>query len=171
MSDYVTTLRKRLSSHSLQSDGITPPPIIIFLAWHYTDVIMGTLVSQITCLTIVYSTVYSGADQRMYQGSTSLAFVPVNSPHKWPVTRKMFPFDDVIMILSYISTQVLNRFPINTHGDASHVILIWPVHSSILRLDVYILKQLNRFANGFALHGLRILLCQTFKKSIHGFTL
>ena len=22
---------------------------------------------------------------------------PVNSPHKWPVTRKMFPFDDVIM--------------------------------------------------------------------------
>ena len=23
---------------------------------------------------------------------------PVNSPHKWPVTRKMFPFDDVIMI-------------------------------------------------------------------------
>ena len=29
----------------------------------------------------------------------SLAFVrgPVNSPHKWPVTRKMFPFDDIIM--------------------------------------------------------------------------
>ena len=24
---------------------------------------------------------------------------PVNSPHKWPVTRKMFPFDDVIMVL------------------------------------------------------------------------
>ena len=23
---------------------------------------------------------------------------PVNSPHKWPVTRKMVPFDDVIMI-------------------------------------------------------------------------
>ena len=22
---------------------------------------------------------------------------PVNSPHKWPVTRKMFPFDDVIV--------------------------------------------------------------------------
>ena len=51
----------------------------------------------------VYSTVYSGADQRIYQSSTSLAFVrgihrsPVNSPHKWPVTRKMFPFADVIM--------------------------------------------------------------------------
>ena len=71
---------------------------------HYGDVIMGTIASQITSLTIVYSTDYSDADQRKYQSSASLAFVrgfhlgPVNSPHKWPVTRKMSPFDDVIMI-------------------------------------------------------------------------
>ena len=64
---------------------------------------MGAIGSQITSLTIVYSTVYSDADQRKHQSSTSLAFVwgihrwPVNSPHKWPVTPKMFPFDDVIM--------------------------------------------------------------------------
>ena len=70
---------------------------------HYTDVIMGAMVSQITSLTIVYSTVYSGADQRKHQSTASLAFVrgihrwPVNSPHKSPVTRKLFPFDDVIM--------------------------------------------------------------------------
>ena len=70
---------------------------------HYDDVIMGTIASQITSLTIVYSTVYSGADQSKHQSSASLAFVwgihrgPVNSTHKWPVTRKMFPFDDVIM--------------------------------------------------------------------------
>ena len=70
----------------------------------YSDVIMGAMASQITSLTIVYSTVYSGGDQRYQQSSASLAFVqgihrrPVNSPHKWPVTRKMFPFDDVIMI-------------------------------------------------------------------------
>ena len=70
---------------------------------HYNDVIMGAMVSQITSLTIVYSTVYSGADQRKHQCSASLAFVrgihrwPVNSPFKWPVMRKMFPFDDVIM--------------------------------------------------------------------------
>ena len=57
---------------------------------------MGTMVSQITSLTIVYSTVYLGADQRKHQNSVSLAFV--NSPHKWPVTRKMFPFDDFIVI-------------------------------------------------------------------------
>ena len=72
---------------------------------HYGDVIMGGIVSQITSLMIVYSTVYSDADQRKYQSSMSLAFVrgipqgQVNSPHKWPVTRKMFLFDDVFIVL------------------------------------------------------------------------
>ena len=70
---------------------------------HYTDAIMGAIASQITSLTIVNLTVYSDADQRKYQSSASLAFErgihrrPVNSPHNWPETRKMFPFDDVIM--------------------------------------------------------------------------
>ena len=70
---------------------------------HYNDVIMSVMASQITSLTIVYSTVYSGADQRKHQSSAPLVFVrgihwwPVNSPHKGPVTWKMFPFDDVIM--------------------------------------------------------------------------
>ena len=64
---------------------------------------MGVMASQITSPTIVYLTVYSGADQRKHQSSTSLAFVwgiyqwPVNSLHNRPVMRKMFPFDDVIM--------------------------------------------------------------------------
>ena len=64
---------------------------------------MSAMASQITSLTIVYSTVYSGADQRKHQSCASLAIVrgihrwPVNSPHKGPVTRKMFPFDNVIM--------------------------------------------------------------------------
>ena len=66
---------------------------------------MDTMVSQITSLTIVYSIVYSGTDQRKHWSSASLDFVrgihrwPVNSPHKWPVTQKMFPFDYVIMII------------------------------------------------------------------------
>ena len=82
-------------------------------AQHYSDVIMSTVASQITSLTIVYSTVYLGADQRKHQGSTSLAFVQgihrrlVNSPHKWPVTWKMFAFDDVIMAYSVNGALVL----------------------------------------------------------------
>ena len=80
---------------------------MVYESWrHYGDVIISAIASQITSLTIVYSTVHSDADQRKHQSSASLAFVwgnhrgPVNSPHKWPVTRKMFPFDDVIMVIS-----------------------------------------------------------------------
>ena len=64
---------------------------------------MGMIASQITSLTIVFSTVYLDTDQRKHQSSASLAFVQgihrrsVNPPHKWPVKRKMLPFDDVIM--------------------------------------------------------------------------
>ena len=70
---------------------------------HYRDVIMSTNASQITIFSIVYSAVCSSADKRILPSSASLAFVigihrwPMNSPHKGPVTRKMIPFDDVIM--------------------------------------------------------------------------
>ena len=62
---------------------------------HYDDVIMGSKASQITSLTIVYSTVYSGADQSNIKAPR----------HKWPVTRKMFPFDDIIMTFIPGTTQ------------------------------------------------------------------
>ena len=86
---------------------------------HYTDIIMSAMASQITSVSTVYSTVGSGADQRKYQSSASLALVwvihrsPVISPHKGPVTGKMLPFDDVIMdsimrmISIYLYTQCL----------------------------------------------------------------
>ena len=50
---------------------------------HYSDVIMGALASEITSLTIVYSTVYWGADQRKHQSSASLAFVREFTGHRW----------------------------------------------------------------------------------------
>ena len=93
--------------------------------YHYDDVIMGAIASQFTSLTIVYSIVYSDADQRKHQSSASLAFVwvihrgPVNSPHKWPVTRKMFPFDDVIMIMKI-------PMPVHTGKTTSLYILNQP---------------------------------------------
>ena len=76
------------------------------------DVMMNTTASQITSLAIVYSIVYLGADQRKHQSSESLAFLrgihrwPVNSPHKWPVTRKIFPFNDVIMQISVVVSPI-----------------------------------------------------------------
>ena len=92
----IWTLRLQTGSHLLR-------PQLLLVIYHYNDVIMSAIASQITSLTIVYSIVHSDADQRKHQRSTSLAFVreirrgPVNSPHKCPVTRKMFPFDGVIM--------------------------------------------------------------------------
>ena len=78
---------------------------------------MTMLASQITSLMVVYSIVYSGVNQRIHQSSASLAFVreihrgPVNFPHKWPVTRKMFPFDDVIMKWVQIGTHRKHPIP------------------------------------------------------------
>ena len=71
---------------------------------HYNDVIISAMASQIISFTIVYWSVYSGADQRKHQSSASLAFVrgihrwPVNSIHIGPVTRQMFTFVGVIML-------------------------------------------------------------------------
>ena len=83
---------------------------------YYTEVIMSLMASHITSLTTVYSIFYSDADQRKHQSSASLAFVwgihrgPVNSPHKWPVTRKMLPFDDVIMYTSFLHHYTVYRW-------------------------------------------------------------
>ena len=85
-----------------KNSRIYEPVSVLRRPQHYDDVIMTAIASQITSITIVYSTVYSSAHKRKHQSPASLAFVqgfhrgPVNSPHKWPVTRKMFPFDDVI---------------------------------------------------------------------------
>ena len=77
---------------------------------------MDVMASQITSFSIFYSTVYTGADQRKHQSSASLAFVwAVNSPHKWPITRKRFLFDDVIMdcilIAKNISISITTKYP------------------------------------------------------------
>ena len=75
--------------------------------WHYSEVILSAMASQITSASIVYSTVCSGTNQRKHQSSASLGFLrgirrwPVISPHKGPVTRKMFPFDDVTWCICF----------------------------------------------------------------------
>ena len=109
-------------------------------AWlHYDDILMGEITSPITSLTIVHSIVYSGTDQRRHQRSASLAFVreidrsPVNSPHKGPVTRKMFPFDDVIMttqcevgvcrtVNGQVGDKAINRYSLTTF------VIAWSVY-------------------------------------------
>ena len=118
---------------------------------------MDLMASQITSLTIVYSTVYSAAEQRKYRSSASLAFMwgihrwPVNSQHKWPVTRKMFPFDDVIMTRRYprslLTLSVVkspNTFSVQKSSDAAgmswlsimDVIFVWTVNYHVSVFDI-----------------------------------
>ena len=95
---------------------------------------MGAMASQIISLTSVNSTVYSCEDQRKHRSPASLAFVrgihqwPVNSPHIWPVTRKMFLSDDVTMCPSLpvclsVSLSVrLSHTHAHTHTQAIHTL-------------------------------------------------
>ena len=116
---------------------------------HYGDVIMGAIASQITSLTSVYAILYSDEDQRKDQSSESLASVrgihrgPVNSPHKWPVRRKKFPFDDVIMpcLFYLIDDYLMTWKPFCIAGSlwgesAGHRLMVdsthkWPVKRSL----------------------------------------
>ena len=59
-------------------------------SWHYNDVTMTTMVSQITSLNAVYSIVNSSADQRKHQSSASLAFVQGIHRDRWiPRTKSL----------------------------------------------------------------------------------
>ena len=84
---------------------------------HYIDVIMTTMASQITSLTAVYSTIYSDADQRKKSKLRVTGLCvgnlpgPVKSPHKGPVTRKMLPFDGVIMDGNFLGEPYTTYLP------------------------------------------------------------
>ena len=96
---------------------------MILISIHYSDAMMSAMASQIAGVSIVCSTVCSGADhQRRHQSSASLAFVrgihrwPVDSPQKALVTRKMFPSDDVIMAWCMFCCQAKSSVGILTFG-------------------------------------------------------
>ena len=96
----ICSRKTRTSPFNSQHHGVPSTLATLgVMASHYNDVIMSAMASQITGVSSVCSSVGSGADQRKHQSSASLALVRglVNSPHKRPVTRKICPFDDVII--------------------------------------------------------------------------
>ena len=119
---------------------------------HYDDVITGAMASQFTGLTVVYSAVYSDAEQRKYQSSASLAFVrgihrgPVNSLNKWPVTRKM-AFHDVIMsaLVNWFRYWLIVR-------NKWRQIIFWtnndPIYQCLyIYMSLYFIELINRTPN------------------------
>ena len=91
---------------------------------------------------------YSDADQRKHQSSASLAFVwgihrgSVNSPHKWPVARKMFPFDDVIMSWLFVMP-VVNILEMSLEGPRNH---------NFSLLSLFVIKTHTKVRNSLLLH-------------------
>ena len=112
---------------------------------------MSAMTSQITCISIVCWTVCSGADQIKHQISTSPDLVrgihrwSLDSPHKGPVKRKMFPFDDVMTYRQLFYTHLLERVLcvsikcIQVHDDVikwKHFPRNWPFVRGIHRSPV-----------------------------------
>ena len=156
---FVVSLNNLLNKlpNRLRIETPSRPGDIIIMEKYYSGVMMGVMAFQITSLTIVYSTVDSGTDERKHQSSASLAFVrgihrwPVNSPDKWPVTRKMFPFDDVTMISVAITgplcTEPAKRSRFSFNQSVSVISVVW-INNLSPRLDSNpILRQL-----AFVLH-------------------
>ena len=109
---------------------------------------MGAMASQITSLTIVYSTVYSGANQRKQQSSASLASVlgihrwPVNSPHKGPVAQKCF----YLMTSSWHQNWNHQHWSHMTFGEYrpdSTVLLVVSEHDDVIKW-----KHFPRYSTG-----------------------
>ena len=119
---------------------------------------MCAMASQITSLTVVYSTVYSGADQIYIKSPASLAFVrgihrwPVNSPHRWPVMRKMFQFDDVIINRSgFLNTKYTLYHMLWTRCLVHIVSTLWRHDRETLSASLVICQENAATAGGFLL--------------------
>ena len=116
-----------------------------------SDVTMGHMTYQITGISTVCSTMRSGAYQTKYQSSKSSFFVrgihrwPVNSPHKGPVTRKMFPFDNVIMtswhIYIYMCVCVFCCAMTSCLDVHHHMLEVWRLMNYVIRHKFIIQQQ------------------------------
>ena len=102
MISYLRFISRILSKRMPTTVGLTRSLLTIDSRHNYNDVTMSAMASQITSLSIVYSTVYS---RRRSKKTSQLRITglcagnsPMNSPHKEPVTQKIFPFDDVVMM-------------------------------------------------------------------------
>ena len=99
---------------------------------HHSGVIMSVISSQITSVSVVYWTVCWGADQIKHQWLRVTGLCEgnspgrMNSPHKGPVTRKIFPFDDVIMWIITTGTNVFDVFSWENVCVGEH---LWDVYS------------------------------------------
>ena len=116
----------------------------------YTDVTMGTIASKITSFTIVYSTVYSDADQRKYQSSASLAFVQGNSPEAGEFPAQMASYEENVSI--WWRLHVLSRLTFNLKTHSCLWWIFWPMTIYVVDGGVVL-----------SIHVFKTLICLVFR--------
>ena len=170
--------------HQQRLYSMQPGAVITrYISSHYSDVTLSSMASQITGYSIVYSNVCSGTDQRKHQSYASLAFVrgiqrwPVNSPYKGSVTRKMFPFDNVI--IQYCSESVVIYIRVCDHKKHPYLTLkgkLWGVYfrencsrynGTALYLGRVCVHIISAFSSGFPVHNEEISLPTLYKVMIY----
>ena len=116
--------------------------------FHYDDVIMSTIASQITSLTIVYSTIYSGEDQSKHQSSASLAFCVGNSPGTGEFPAQMASNAENVSI--WWRHHATERTPMIRFSLETFMLISWKMHSTkYLAMTTNISAQ-KRFATIFS---------------------
>ena len=134
---YISLNRSRL-----EYSAATRDPHLKNGMCHYSDVIMGAIASQITSLTIIYSTVYSGAYQRKHQSSASLAFMREFTGHRWiPRTNGQWRGKSFHLMASPWRPETIQR----TGYFAFHYFSRTPGAASILNYLIWLaLKEKSR---------------------------
>ena len=123
--------------------GETAP---IELVWACSDVIISAMASQSTGVSIVYSTVCAGADQRKHQRSASPAFMrginrwPGNSPHKGLVRRKCFHLMTSSCIIDIRLDSVFSTYSIYA---GIFLYLIWYLIPYIMLARIHVTKYIH----------------------------
>ena len=120
-------------------------------SYHYSVVTMSAIASQITGVSIVYSTVVQAQIKRIkdprYWFVRVIHRLPVNSTHKGPVTQKIFPIDDVIMVCqmpprhSPRCAVIYDMYPLRTGADFTNDFSIvieirWKIHLALIQTVV-----------------------------------
>ena len=117
-----------VNSRHIGHPGYSP---IYLIDLYYNDVIKSAMASQITGVSIVYSAVRSGADQENTKAPRQwhLWGEFTGGPNKGPVTRKIFPFDDVIMGWEYISATKTSNSYLNLWSISIYIYMICLTHN------------------------------------------
>ena len=117
---------------------------------HYCDVIMGAMGRKSPASWLFTQPLIQAQINQNIKAPRHWPFVrgihrlPVNSPHKWPVTRKIFPFDDVIVNNMHVKDRngLCRKHTkyVRVHSTGSNSLLSKRLRHSVISFGYHFLK-------------------------------